>query len=242
MDPRRLGAVLRAVRIRRGLRQADVARLARVSDVTVSRIERGHLEATTFGTVAQVARAIEVTVDLRAWSRAGDVERLLNARHAMLVEDLVTALSRFGWLARPEASFNERGERGFIDVLAWHPTFRALLLIEVKTEIVDVGELLGTLDRKRRLAPAVARGIGWPAGSGVAVALIVGESHTNRRRVGEHSASLHAALAGDGRQLRRYLREPAAPLAVVAFWPYRHGGTARSSWSATRRVRRSPRG
>jgi transcriptional regulator with XRE-family HTH domain len=239
VDGLRLGAVLRAVRIRKGLRQVDVARLARLSDATISRIERGHLGPVTFGTVAAVARVLEVNLDHRAWSRAGDLDRLFNARHAALVDDVISSLAAKGWAARPEISFNARGERGVIDVLAWHERARALLVIEVKTEIVDVGELLGTLDRKRRLGPEIARGLGWEVAS-TSVALIVGQSHTNRRRVQAHAASLHAALPGDGRQLRGFLSHPSPPVALIAFWPNRHPGTARTARrvsSAVRRVR-----
>ena len=50
-----------------------------------------------------------------------------------------------------------RGERGVIDILAWHAATRTLLVIELKTEIVDINELMGTVDRKRRLAATVAR-------------------------------------------------------------------------------------
>jgi transcriptional regulator with XRE-family HTH domain len=244
MDAQRLGAVLRAVRIRRDLRQSDVARLARVTDATVSRIERGHWAPVAFGTLDAVAGALDVTIDHRPWSRGGDLDRLVNVRHAALVEDLIETMTRHGWTARPEASFNERGERGLVDVLAWHARQRALLVIEVKTEIVDVGELLGTLDRKRRLAPIVARRFGWTAVSDaqVSVALIVGESATNRRRAQDHAASIRAALPGDGRQLRGYLRDPRHPVAVAAFWPYRHAGMTKRGWSAVRRVRRSGRG
>ena len=41
------------------------------------------------------------------------------------------------------------------------PDRRALLVIELKTAIVDVGELLGTFDRKVRNAGEVARRLGW---------------------------------------------------------------------------------
>lgn len=241
MDAQRLGAVLRAVRIRRGLRQSDVGRLAAVSDATVSRIERGHLAPVTFGTMSAVARALGVTIELRAWTRGGDLDRLVNARHAALVEAVLDVLARLGWVARPEVSFNERGEQGLIDVLAWHPVRRAVLVVEVKTEIVDIGELLGTLDRKRRLGRVVAARLGWgpAAEDGVSVALIVGESSMSRRRLQAHAASIRAALPGDGRQLRRYLRDPRESVAVAAFWPYRHRGTTTRGWGAVRRVPRA---
>ncbi len=63
--------------------------------------------------------------------------------------------------SRPEVSFAVYGERGVIDILAWHPGERALLVIELKTEIVDIQDLIGTVDRKRRLARVVARDRGW---------------------------------------------------------------------------------
>jgi len=238
MDAQRLGAVLRVVRLRRGLRQRDLGRLAGVSDQTVSRIERGHLASLTFGTVEAVARALEVNVDHRAWSRAGDLERLVNARHSALVEDLVAVLAANGWACRPEVSFNAFGERGAVDVLAWRPSCRALLVIEVKTEIVDVGELLATLDRKRRLAVRIAAGAGWSAPATVSVALVVGLSRLNQRRVAAHAATLRAALPQDGRHLRAFIRRPASEVAVLGFWPIRHGRSTMSSWSAVRRVRR----
>src|SRR5688500_11688458 len=64
------------------------------------------------------------------------------------------------WEIAPEVSFSIWGERGIIDLLLWHSCRRALLIIELKTDIVDVGEMLGTLDKKRRLAWQIASGGG----------------------------------------------------------------------------------
>ena len=61
------------------------------------------------------------------------------------------------WTAVPEVSFSVFGERGVIDWLAWHEPTGSLLVIELKTAVVDVQALLGTLDRYERLAPGVAR-------------------------------------------------------------------------------------
>src|SRR5262245_4042767 len=188
MDDQRVGALLRVLRIRRGLRQVDVAVLAGVSDQTISRIERGRLEEVNVGILRRVARALEARFEVSVWTRSGDIERLADHRHAGLVEAVTTTLVDCDWIARPEVSFSLAGERGLIDILAWHQATRSLLVIEVKTEIVDVGELLGTLDRKRRLAPEVARRLGWdPAAYGTA--LIVDDSTTNHRRIREHGAT-----------------------------------------------------
>jgi transcriptional regulator with XRE-family HTH domain len=238
MDALRLGATLRAVRIQRRLRQVEVGRLADVSEATVSRIERGHVESIAVGTLLGVARALEVNLDLRAWTRAGDLDRLVNRRHAALAENVLDELVRYGWSPRPELSFNVLGERGFIDILAWHATSRALLVIEIKTELVDLGEALGTLDRKRRLAPSLARELDWAAPTFVSVALVLAGSRTNRRRVAEHAATIRSVLPDDGRRLRAHLRRPGSAVAALAYWPDRHPGTLRTERSAIRRVRK----
>jgi transcriptional regulator with XRE-family HTH domain len=239
----RVGTILRAIRIRRGLRQVDVARLAFVSDATVSRIERGHLEDLSLRTIRRVARVLEVQLQLNPWSRHGDLHRFATAGHAEVVESVIHALIDCGWEPRAEVSFSFNGERGFIDVLAWHAHTRTVLVIEIKTEIVDVGEAVGTLDRKRRLAARVAREQGWEPAN-IACALIVEDTRTNRRRVGAHRATFGSLLPGDARTVRALMRNPgraAARDAVsgVAFWTLRHPGTVRQPRAGARRVRKA---
>jgi hypothetical protein len=119
----------------------------------------------SLASVRAVARALDVRVELTARWRGGDLDRLLNARHSALHESVArNFLERPGWLAEPEISFAIYGERGIIDILAWHAGRQMLLVIELKTDIADVNELVGTLDRKRRLAGNVARERGWPVG------------------------------------------------------------------------------
>src|SRR5580765_1661924 len=112
--------------------------------------------------------------------RAGDLDRLLNSRHSALHEEVARSFAkRPDWLAEPEVSFSIYAERGVIDILAWHRKQQMLLVIELKTDIADVNELVGTLDRKRRLAWQVARDHGWDVGERTSTSawLIVAESH-----------------------------------------------------------------
>jgi transcriptional regulator with XRE-family HTH domain len=243
----RVGAILRAVRIRRGLRQVDVAYLAFVSAMTVSRIERGRFESLSVGAIRRVARALDVRMDFSPWSRHGDLHRFATAEHAALVEAVVRGLMELGWEARAEVSFSHAGERGFIDLLAWHGATGTLLVIEVKTEIVDVGETLGTFDRKRRLAAPIAGGMGWKPRV-VAAALIVEETTTNRRRIAQHSATIRSQLPEDGRRMRAFMRHPGASsllssrsgaVAGVIFWSNKHQGFVRKRRPGSRRVRRA---
>ena len=162
MDDLRIGAAFRAVRIRRRLRQVDVAERAGVSRAFVSLVERGHLDRVSLGTLRTLGRALDIRIDAIARWRGGELDRLVNARHSVLHESVAGAFTRRpGWTIVPEVSFSVYGERGAIDLLAFHRESGCLLVIELKSEIVDVNELVGTLDRKARLAPGIALGLGW---------------------------------------------------------------------------------
>jgi len=86
MDAMRLGAVFRAVRIRKRWRQVDVAMAARVSQAMISRIERGHLRRLSIDALLRVAEVLEIRIDWAPKWRGGDLDRMLNAGHASLHE------------------------------------------------------------------------------------------------------------------------------------------------------------
>jgi transcriptional regulator with XRE-family HTH domain len=157
MDAIRLGAAIRAVRIRKRWRQADLAAAAGVSQPTVSRVERGHFRLLTVDAVLRVAEALDIRIDWTPRWRGGDLDRMLNAGHAALHNAVARMLRGGAWILAPEVTFSIYGERGTIDVLAFHPQTQALLVIELKTQLVDVHGLLASVDRYRRLAPKIAR-------------------------------------------------------------------------------------
>lgn len=237
MDDLRLGSLLRAVRIRRGWRQADLAREARVSRTTISRIERGHAAQFAVDLVRAAYGALDIRLDLVPRWRGGDLDRMLNLAHSRLHEAVARALSvEFpDWLMAPEVSFSIYGERGVIDLLLWHPGRRALLVFEFKTDIVDINELLGTLDRKRRLAWTIARERGWDPLT-VSAWIVVAGSRTNERRLAEHRTLLRGAYPATGRAMRAWLADPVGAIAGLSMWPA-PASSARSS-GPIRRVHR----
>jgi hypothetical protein len=201
-------------------------------------MERGHLGSQSMGSIRTVCAALEIRVELMAHWRGGDLDRMLNRRHSGLHESVARRLRTTvpAWILAPEVSFAIYRERGVIDILAWHPGRRALLVIELKTDIVDVNELVGTLDRKRRLAAQVAKGRGWDPVS-VSAWLIISEGRTNRRRVAAHEAMLRGALPDSAVTLRRWLRDPVGSVGALTFWAPSVGEGSRAN-RPVRRVRR----
>ena len=106
MSDVRLGTRFRAVRRRLGLRQVDVAKAARVSVTAVSLIERGQIGAISLARTRRVAEVLEIRLDVNATWRGGELERLVNSRHAAL-HDVALALfeTLTGWEVAPEVSF-----------------------------------------------------------------------------------------------------------------------------------------
>jgi transcriptional regulator with XRE-family HTH domain len=217
MDDVGIGRALRAVRVKKGLRQADVATRAALSQQTVSAIEGGRLEGITLGTLRRVAVALEARVVTSVRWQGADLDRLLGARHSAMHEELARVFAGLpAWVASPEVSFAVFGERGVVDILAWHASTRSLLVIEIKTELADLQETLGTLDKKVRLAPAIAKERGWSATS-VSAWLVIAEGSTNRRRVADHEAMLRAALPASGPMLRAWLAAPSGAIRGLSF-------------------------
>jgi transcriptional regulator with XRE-family HTH domain len=239
MDDQQAGNALRAIRVRKRLRQDDVARMARVSRSVVGRIERGRAASVPLGKVRRVASALDARFDAVVRWRGGDLGRLINVRHAAMHEAMARwFMSMDGWIAEPEVSFSIYGERGVIDILAWHPGRRILLVIELKTEFVDVNELMGSVDRKRRLAAHVARDRGWDP-LAIATWVVLADDRTNRRAFSAHGTVLRAKFPMDGRGIRPWLRMPNGRVDALSFLPSAHAASARRDLTPIRRVNRS---
>jgi transcriptional regulator with XRE-family HTH domain len=217
VDDSQVGSLIRVVRLRRNLRQADVGRLAGVSQQTVSLAERGHLEALTLSSTRKVGRALEIRLPFSPRHRGPEAARLLDQDHATLVEQVVGVLSRASWDVLVEYSFNSYGDRGTVDVAALHEGRAALLIVEVKTRLVDIQDLLGTLDRKVRVVPGLLSAErGWRAAS-VGRAVVMPSSSALHTAITARRATFAAALPARNRDLARWVAEPIGPIAALWF-------------------------
>ena len=236
MDDVRLGLAFRAVRRRRGWRQVDLARAARVAQSTVCRLERGGVAHLRPATTSRIAAVLAIRLDTEARWRGGELDRLTDSEHAKLVERCVRILQTHGWLVEVEFTFNVYGERGSVDVVAWRPIARALLLVEVKTTILDLQALLATLDRKVRLAPGLlATQRGWQA-TIIGKLVFAPASTQNRTTVHRHAAIFAAAFPARGSQARRWISQPDTDLAAI--WLARPDIAPTQSAGGPSRIRR----
>ena len=185
------------------------AEAADVSRGVVARIEQGHADRVTVATLERVAAALDARSSCRlGWNGEG-LDRLLDADHAAIVEQVVRDLLRAtGWVVATEVSFNVYGERGSIDVLAFHPPTRVVLVVEVKSVVPDIQATLATLDRKVRLALGIARERGWSGGRGVSDSW--SSATTEPRDAGSRSMPRRSAARFpiEPRVIRRWLHGP----------------------------------
>ena len=221
MTDLQVGRLIAAVRKHLRLRQVDVARLAGVDQTTVSLIERGLIPRVSVDAFRRICAALQIDQEINARWRSGLGDRLVDQGHASIVEMVIAELERRGWQVVPEFSFNVFGERGSVDILAWHPVYRALLIIEVKTIVTDLQALLMSMSRKVRLAPQLAaKQRGWER-RWLGNVVVVAGTHANRALIDHHRATFGAAYPARTLATKAWVNEPVGDFAGLWFVPSR---------------------
>lgn len=199
-------------------------------------MERGDLHGLTLGSLDLVATTLGATVDITLRWRGERLDRIADAAHAAIQKTVAEGLTDLGWLAQVEVSFNHYGDRGRVDVLAFHPGMRVVVAVEVKSALGDLQEALGRLDIKARLARTIAAEAGWSGVTGAVAMLAIGDSRTSRRLVGQHAA-LFARYSLRGRAAVAWLRRPRPPVPSGALWFVKLPDSHHTTVTRGRRVR-----
>jgi transcriptional regulator with XRE-family HTH domain len=216
-DDARIGATLKAIRRRLALTQEAVARAAGVPVRDVMSIEAGLAGDVQLGRIRSVFGAVDGAARLSTWWHGAAADRLLDERHAGLVESALRVLRDRGWETAAEVSFSEFGERGSIDILAGYRPMLALAVGEVKGSIGSMEEMHRMLDVKERLAPGLWREqFGWQPRI-VGRVLILPEDRSIRRIVERHAATMATVYPARSREVRGWLRQPDRPLRGIWF-------------------------
>src|SRR5262245_5474665 len=124
VDDLAIGLVFRELRMRLGWPQREVARRAGISAGTYSEIERGMFERVALKKLRRVGAVLEVRLVIEPRWRGAALDQLFSSRHAAMSELVTRMLVEAGWEVRPEVSFNNFGERGVVDLVAWNAEAR----------------------------------------------------------------------------------------------------------------------
>jgi transcriptional regulator with XRE-family HTH domain len=184
-----------------GLTQAQVGQRVGRSQSWVSRAEHGTLVTLTVADADELCRALGATLVFGVEAPiliAGGRQR--DAAHARCVAYVAKRLERDGWHVAREVEIGDIRRPGWIDLLAYHPSTRTLLVIEVKTQIVDVGGLERQLTWYQHHAEAAARRRGWTVHRTLTAALFLA-TEANDMRLRENAGSFRQRFRFRWREL-----------------------------------------
>ena len=173
-----LGATAKRVRLSRRWSQRRLGRVTGLDHSVIGRIERGQMPELSFRTAIRVLNGLGVEPNLRLIAPRVAEPAVRDRAHARCVATVARRLVRAGYMVVTEAEVGSGRWRGFIDVIAMHPSQRLLLVIEVKTELRDIGDVDRQLGAYVDAAWDVAKAQGWrPRGvTGILAVLATSES------------------------------------------------------------------
>lgn len=169
-----VGDAVASLRDALGLTQQELGRRAGTSQAMVSAIENARIGDVTFSRaerlLAVMGARLVISVDAPF---LGDRQRQRDPAHARCSAHVKARLRRAGWQVATEVEVGADRSRGWIDVLAWHPRSGLLLVIEIKTEIHDLGAIERSLGWYEREAWQASRRLGWRAQGSMSCLLLL---------------------------------------------------------------------
>jgi transcriptional regulator with XRE-family HTH domain len=238
VDDRRVGLVLRQLRRRRRWRQVDLSGRAGVSQSAVSRAELGHLDTLSVRRLRSMFAALDARVVVEIRWRGGEVDRLADEGHAQLVATVADELQGCGWQVMPEVTFMRQGERGSIDLLAYHPASGCGALFEMTTEITSAEETLRRFDGRVRVAQSVTEERFGQRPHQMGAFLVMTDTSRNRTRLGRLAVLVRSKWPSGTRAVRQWVRQPAGSCAGVWFVRSTHPWGGKRGLGGSHRVRR----
>jgi hypothetical protein len=180
-------------------------------------MERGHLDTLSLSTIRAILGVVDARLLLEPRWRGGDVDRLLDHRHATTVATVTKLLAGWGWEVATEVTFSVYGERGSVDVLGWEPASGSAAVIEVKTSIASFEQLQRSMDVKVRLSSGLVLERFGDRPRWIGRILVVDDTATNRRRVERQAELFAVALPVGSVSTKRWLRRPSGELRGLWF-------------------------
>jgi hypothetical protein len=173
----------------------------------VSLIERCDVPDLPISTAVRVLDALDVEIDLRLAVPTGG-GRQRDAAHARCVAYVARRLESHGFRVAAEVPIVHGRWHGFIDVLAYHPVDRLLVILEVKTELPDIGAMDRQLGMAERCAWDAAHRLGWRPRSATSALLLL-STDENDRRLSANGSWFNRRFRVRAREINRLLSDPA---------------------------------
>ncbi len=123
---------------------------------------------------------------------------------------LASNLERRGFRTALEVQIGDPSPRGWIDLLAFRPTDRALIIDETKGDLPDVGAFQRSLAFYGRNAREVANRLGWSPTRIVVLGAML-DSATIATRLAENRELIARALPSSVGRLLAWIDDPRAP-------------------------------
>jgi transcriptional regulator with XRE-family HTH domain len=207
----RIGRAIKSTRLATGWTERELAARLGSNQAAVQRLEAGrqaHVDD-RLATAALDLLGIRLTIDSNPPGLAGRRGQR-DLVHARCCGYVVRELKRRGWEVRTEVEIGEGRFRGWIDVLAYRETDRALLVIEIKTEIDDFGRILRSIAWYGRSSRGAAWATGWRPRIVVLALLALATVETDIRLAG-NADLIRNELPGGAVQLAAWIDDPSVP-------------------------------
>lgn len=203
-----LGALIRDTRRTIGWSQDELADRAMTSQSKIHRMERDKRGGLDLETLDRVLGELGLRVTLEVDGiHVTERREQRDAVHATIVSVLVRRLTRAGWQVATEVPTGAGAPTGWIDLIAFRAADGAMLVIEVKTAIPDVGGLLRQVSFYEREASWAARRQGWLP-ERVAVAVVCLDSAQVRETLERNRDQLTAAFPATPDRFVARMRTP----------------------------------
>lgn len=205
---RRIGSSVASTRKSIGWSERELAGRLGTNQAAIQRLEagrQGHLDV-MLATAALDMLGIRLSIDANPAGLASRSEQR-DLVHARCVGYVARHLVKRGWEVRMEVEIGEGRYRGWIDILAYRPSDRALLVIEVKTELDDVGRILRSLGWYVRSSRDAARAVGWRPVRIVPALMVLATRETDAR-IAANADLVRNGLPGSATTLGTWIDDP----------------------------------
>jgi transcriptional regulator with XRE-family HTH domain len=209
--PVRLGELVRDARQLAGWTQLTLACRAATCQSAISRIERGVADPLDLLVVERVLDALGFQASLDVDGRhLADRRRQRDPVHARMNGFIASSLERRGFRTALEIQVGDPSPRGWIDLLAFRPIDRALIVDETKGDLPDVGAFQRSLAFYERNAREAANRLGWNPTRVIVLGTML-DSATIATRLVENQELIRRSFPSPVERLLGWIDDPRAP-------------------------------